>query len=201
MVDSRRPTNLILVNGSPGSGKTTLAKAIGEHFSYPVLARDALKETLFEVTPPQHRSASRRLGVASWHLLYEMLDTLIDRVPGIVVDSNFSHGIAEEELLPRLAKCSAVIVHCSVPWHVIEHRIKARNLTAGRHPGHFDLDALPEVEQAFRGGRYQHLDLPVPTIPISTLDGYMPSFQDLVSTLRERLNTKATTQHYPNRGS
>ncbi|MEU8358303.1 AAA family ATPase [Nonomuraea sp. NPDC048882] len=37
---------VVLVNGLPGSGKSTLARALGRELGWPVLSKDAIKETL-----------------------------------------------------------------------------------------------------------------------------------------------------------
>lgn len=125
MLDHRGPTKLILISGSPGSGKTTLSREIAQHFGFPVISCDALKEQLFGTMPLDDRASSRQLGVTSWSLLYAVIDTLIEHVPDVIVDSNFSHGVAEPEVLPRLAKCSSAVVHYCASWHAIENRIKA----------------------------------------------------------------------------
>ena len=55
----------ILVGGWPGSGKTTLATALGPWLGLPVLAKDEVKEVLAdEFGRPATVSESRRLGRA-----------------------------------------------------------------------------------------------------------------------------------------
>ncbi|PYI66313.1 hypothetical protein CVV68_14940 [Arthrobacter livingstonensis] len=41
---------LILVNGLPASGKSTLARALGSHLDIPVISKDAIKEPLADIT-------------------------------------------------------------------------------------------------------------------------------------------------------
>lgn len=46
---------VVLVNGLPGSGKTTLAKALADTLGLPLFSKDRVKETLADmlgVTPP-----------------------------------------------------------------------------------------------------------------------------------------------------
>jgi predicted kinase len=42
---------LVLVNGLPGSGKTTLARRLSAALGIPLISKDAIKETLTDLAP------------------------------------------------------------------------------------------------------------------------------------------------------
>lgn len=173
----------MLVGGSPGSGKTTLARVLGERLGYPVIGRDALKEVLLDALPPADRAAASRLGMASWPMLYAVLDALIDRVPGVIIESNFRRGRSEGEARPFVARCRSVFVQCDASWDAIAGRIAAREGDPTRHPGHFDQVALPMLAEQFADGQFEPLALDIPVIRVRTdaVDGYAPSLDALVA--------------------
>ncbi|TMR31619.1 ATP-binding protein [Nonomuraea zeae] len=67
----------MLVNGLPGSGKTTVARALGRALGLPVFSKDDLKETLADMLErPEgvgEREWSRRLGAAAGESLWTLL--------------------------------------------------------------------------------------------------------------------------------
>ncbi|MGI8405493.1 MAG: AAA family ATPase [Thermomicrobiales bacterium] len=182
-------TNLIIVSGSPGSGKTTLARKLGDALGFPVIARDAIKEVLMNGMPPASRQESMRLGGASWPMMYGVLDTLIGRVPGVIIESNFRRGISEPELVPRVNRCHAIVLHCTARWGTIESRIQARQGDPNRHQGHFDQVALVDVRRDFEKGQFDPLDLDLSSVVVETTDSYHPMFDDLVEIIERRVDS------------
>ena len=53
---------LVLVTGSPASGKTSLAQPLARQRGLPLLGKDAIKEALFDTLGTGGRTWSRRLG-------------------------------------------------------------------------------------------------------------------------------------------
>ncbi|MDP9248071.1 MAG: AAA family ATPase, partial [Candidatus Dormibacteraeota bacterium] len=76
----------MLVGGLPGSGKSTLAAPLARELGLPLIAKDAIKESLMDALGfPPDVQASRRLGRAA---LMAML-TVAGSSPGAVLDSTW----------------------------------------------------------------------------------------------------------------
>ena len=178
-------TRMIIVSGSPGSGKTGLAEKLGDEFGYPVISRDALKEVLMDIWPPENPEASENLGHASWPLMYQVLDALLGRIPGIVVESNFVRGDSEADIQQRLERTQAILVHCAAAEGEIVERLHDRKDDSSRHEGHFDNEVAPDVIRAIENDEYEPLILPVPVIQVDTTDGYDPSLSQIAQTIQK----------------
>ena len=122
----------VLVGGWPGSGKTTLATALGPRLGLPVLAKDEVKEALADALGrPGTVSESRRLGRAAVLAVLR----IARRCPGAVVDSTwFGYTRPLVAVLPG----PVVELRCVVPVEVARSRYYAR--AADRHQGHLDLE-------------------------------------------------------------
>lgn len=120
----------MLVGGLPGSGKSTVAAPLARELSLPLIAKDAIKESLMDVLGfPQDVEASRRLGRAA---VMAML-TVAGSSPGAVLDSTWY-----PYTLPAVRALSGPVVEvrCVCPGEVARARYAKRS--GSRHAGHLD---------------------------------------------------------------
>jgi predicted kinase len=120
----------VLVGGLPGSGKSTLAAPLAQELWLPLMAKDAIKESLMGVLGfPPDVEASRRLGRAA---VMAML-SVAGSSPGAVLDSTwYQYTLAAVLSLPG----PMVEVRCVCPVEVARARYAERS--GSRHAGHLD---------------------------------------------------------------
>ncbi len=146
----------VLVTGAPASGKSTVSHALAPRLALPLLAKDAIKDTLTGVLGAADVEASRQLGRAAVAVLKQIAGGL----PGAVIDSVWvdrSAALDWAEALPE----PVVEVFCRCDRAVLEERYRRRALTTER--GHFDLDRTAAelwAEQYLRplAGRWQVIE-------------------------------------------
>ncbi|MEU4698814.1 AAA family ATPase [Nonomuraea dietziae] len=133
---------VVLVNGLPGSGKTTLAGALATDLGLPLFSKDRIKETLADtlgLTPPDGLTArqwSQKLGAAAGETLWALLS---DASHGAVLESPWLAHL-RPVVAAGLRRAGAHRVHevwCEVPVHIARTRYESR--AGSRHPVHDDL--------------------------------------------------------------
>ena len=159
MADQALPL-LVIVTGAPGSGKTTVARSLAEELRQPLLAKDDIKEALFDVLGTGDRDRSRMLGRATYEVLVAVTRRLLGSGVSCILESNFTHA----DLLRSLPPARIVQIFCTAPADVILERYSLRS----RHPGHLDAEIVPELRERLAAGEWQPLDLVGKLITLDT---------------------------------
>ena len=130
---------LVVVSGLPASGKTTLAKRLADELRLPLLAKDDIKELLFEVFPQKDRDWSTVQGRTSIAMMYAGAEALLTAGYSVMIESSFDPEMGRQDVtkLIKATGCSYAEIHCSLNYAERQKRWTQRSLH-NRHPGHMD---------------------------------------------------------------
>ena len=162
---------LIVINGLPCTGKTTLGRQISRLHKIPFISKDNFKERLFDTLGYSDRAWSKRLGAASYEMMFYVLEELLEVGQSCVFEANFYPQIHNEPLskITQKFQVRVVQIHCVTEPDVLLERFRRRWKSGKRHPGHGDEVMLPEMELLARQ-KIIPLELPGPIFELDTTD-------------------------------
>lgn len=163
-------SRIIVITGLPASGKTTLGKELAKRLNIPFLSRDDMKELMFDALGWKDRDWSKKIGLASYDLLYFVIETLLKAGVSFIIESNFKPEFDNPKFaaLKELYDFDALQILCRAEGKVLFERFKKRSESGERHPGHVDAGNYDEFKNLLLSGRREPLDLRGPVIEIDT---------------------------------
>ncbi len=123
-----REPGVIVVAGVSASGKSTLARAVGERAGRTHLSSDVVRKRLAGVEPTERAPASA-YAPAMHEATYRELGRLAAASPGpVVVDATFHRRRMRDAFREELGEAGedAVFVECRAPVATLERRLRAR---------------------------------------------------------------------------
>lgn len=139
-----RGKRVVMINGVPASGKSTVTRALSDAMGWPCLTLDRVKDPFLTLLPPGDRLFNRTLGRASYAAIF---DLIADAPQGssFVVDAWFGFQPPEvlHQGLARAGVTDLAEVWCHAPPEVIGARYAAR--LDQRPAGHPGADYVPEL--------------------------------------------------------
>lgn len=178
----RKPV-LIIVNGLPGSGKTTLAKRLAADLSLPIFSRDGIYETLFDALSDDMPQPPASLGTASFRLLYSIVGSVLAARQSVIIEGFFGRpDLRTDEFidLQRRHNFESFQILCKADGAVLLERFLARANSADRHAGHADMDWLEQNRDRLLRGLLPPLALGGQLVEIDTTTPDSFDYADLL---------------------
>ncbi|MDX3926110.1 MAG: ROK family protein [Shinella sp.] len=158
---------VVLVNGVPAAGKSSVSEDLSRRTGWPVLALDVVKNPFLEHLGGGDREFNRTLGRAS----YQAIWSIVREAPAgstFIIDAWFGFQPIERlrEYLVMAGVSSVAEIWCHAPAEVLAARYAARS--EQRLPGHPDASYIPELKELAKRAEPTHVG------PLYTVDTTTP---------------------------
>jgi predicted kinase len=134
----RQPGNVVLINGLPGSGKTTLAGGLTDALGVPLFSKDSYKESLWHGAVRPDAAESSALGRRALRRLWAD----VAAQPGPAVVESFWFAPRDRDFvrvdLGAAGRTANLELWCDVDPTVARQRCRSRPRHPVHHPVHDD---------------------------------------------------------------
>ncbi|WP_313651721.1 glucokinase [Pantoea sp.] len=186
------PKRVVLVNGIPASGKSTLTHALSHHFGWPVLTLDSLKEPFMACFSPVDRQRNRQLGCAAYQAIWNIVGQS-PATPIWLIDAwfGFQPRTQLEQGLKQAGVGEVLELWLKIEPDVAVARYQAR--LSQRQPGHPGAEYLPELHQLAQRAR------PMALGPLCEVNACAQDHAAVFHWLQQQLSrTRYTSAHHLN---
>jgi adenylate kinase family enzyme len=147
---------MVVVNGLPGAGKTTLARSLSRRMNLPLISKDTIKEAysdVFGIAPKEghaRREWSNAHGAAASETMWALA---ADAAGGAILESWWPRDRAHfvEAGLKRAGIERTVTVLCEVAPELARDRFVRRARDGSRHPIHGDTSDPADYDRDWLG--------------------------------------------------
>jgi predicted kinase len=164
---------LIIINGAPGTGKTTLARRLAGELGLLLISKDDFKEILFDNLGSQDRAWSQKLGYTSIKLLFHLLECQLRAGGSAIVETAFIPQFDTPRFLQLKQQYGfgPFQILCTTAEQTLVERFLHRAQSDERHPGHLDHQVSEEqVRETLRSDKYGVLEIGGTVFELDTTD-------------------------------
>lgn len=179
---------LILINGMPATGKSTMAAKLSRDLQIPYIGKDMLKEFFYDTLAIEGREQSRMIGQAVIEMLYTLAETYVSHNQSLIEDCPFFAKFGRPKFEAVLTKypTQVIEVYCSTDKDVRRKRVVTRNEGGDRHQGHVEAMNYLGPDDPEPYDDYAPLEVGE-LIKVDTTDFDDASYARLLSDIRARI--------------
>lgn len=182
---------LIIVNGVPGAGKTTLAKRLAADLKLPVIHRDEVAEKIFDALDSQTHGRPPMIGPASFEMMYYFASLLLAAGQSLIIEGFFRHAeLATGEFLQikEVHDFLPLQIQCRARGEIVLERFLARMGTPERHIYHRDKAFVENNQDVFTQERLADLALEGTVIDLDITNVRSYDYDGLLQDVRMAIN-------------
>lgn len=183
-------TLLLIISGPPCTGKTTLARKVAREFRLPLISRDDIKESLFDSLGVKDREWSKKLGIASYSILYQFIEIQLEAKNSFIIETPLKPEYDEERFLDLQKKYDFQVIQvmCKTDGEILFERFKKRSESGERHPGHVDDQNYDEFKEVLLKGEHRALNIGGKVFDIDTTDFKSIDYNSIFSAIKSATN-------------
>lgn len=176
-------SDLILVAGSPGSGKTTLAETLACDLGIRLLSRDAIKEPYVRAEGKCHEELPDANLIAT-RAFFAEIEALLAGGP-LIAEAAFQHAVWSKALARLPHATNLLLLHCRVSPELAARRDRERREADADWARMHGAQAVTADDVA----AWEAPRLGCPTLEVDTSAGYDPPLETIKEWITERLTT------------
>lgn len=180
---------IVIVTGPPGAEKTSLGRKLSERLKLPFISKDEVKEILFETLGWQDRLWSRRLGQASFEILFHILERQLAVGKSAVAETAFipQYDNPRFQSFREEYSFEPIQILCTADDQVLFERFVKRIEAGERHPGHVgQLMRYDQFSALLRERKYGALDIGGLLLEVDMTDFDAVNVESLMRAIEKR---------------
>jgi adenylate kinase family enzyme len=178
---------IILLQGPPCSGKSTIARKLSNDLDFLHISKDDLLETFFDSI---EGNKPNWLESASNNLLLKIIDKVTSNNSHIIIESNFNKEatVARLEYSLEGKNIKVIEIFLTASTETLLERFKARADSGGRHPEHSDENKYDDLEK-YLSSKPRPISFSKIVIEVNTekLDVEL-AYQKVLNNVKEEIN-------------
>lgn len=202
-------SNILILQGGPATGKTTLGEKIARDLQFPYFSKDNIKELMFNfIGHPSTSTISdessshdfsynntadglsgKKMDEASVAILFQLIEEHIRVGRSCVIDCTFEkvHSFTFNELKSKFF-FNPIQVYCHAEAVELARRYKKRALSGERHTGHFDQLLYESFSRDPSGFDFPPLEIGGAIFSIDTTNSTANDYSQLIHSIRKKIS-------------